>query len=237
MSPGDISAVEAYYTTPLLRLEGWFHQTTQTSSYPLNATLRNVGAVPLRITRVGVGGRWLAGATPPTGEVVSGGSATLSLQAKACSAPGLQTDILNIEVEGGATYTLARTRACYRNPGQMTLLRVDAVGSETVQLTFAEWSWAKRYKLEGQVANQPIPLPYTELQTDRAQPLYTALLRLEGRRGQEVCLKLTHSIPPYPALALPRPVPPCAKICSITGNELTPGSKKQFANAKTPVVW
>lgn len=36
-----------------------------------------------------------------------------------------------------------------------------------------------------------IALPYRDLSSDRAQPLYTALLRLEGRAGQEVCLRIT----------------------------------------------
>ncbi|MDW8091805.1 MAG: M12 family metallopeptidase [Meiothermus sp.] len=212
LSAGDIAAIRAYYSTPLLRLDGGLHQTTFATAYPLNQTLRNVGAVALRLARVEVGGGWLAGAILPANpELPPGQSVQLSLQAKACPGPGLQTDTLRIELEGGGAYTLARTRACYRNqpPRQMTLLRLDPAGSETLQLTFAEWSWAKRYRLEAQVGGQAIGLPYAEIQTDRPQPLYTTLLRLEGRRGQEVCLTLT---PLDSTLSEPTPARACAAV-------------------------
>lgn len=211
LSPGDIAAIQAYYNAPLLRLLDWFHQTTLTGEYPLSQELRNVGAVPLRVLRVEVGGSWLASATPPAGDLPPGANIQMSLQAKACPGPGLQTDTLRMELEGGVVYTLARTRACYRNqaPRQMTLLRLDPAGPETLQLTLAEWSWAKRYRLEAQVGGQAIGLPYTEIQTDRAQPMYTALLRLEGRGGQEVCLTLT---PLDSTVSEPTPAQACATV-------------------------
>lgn len=211
LSQGDITAIQTYYGTPLLRLEGWFHQTTQTGAYPLSQELRNVGAVPLRVLRMEVGGGWLAGAAPPDGALAPGQSVQVSLQAKACAAPGLETDTLRIELEGGQAYSLARTRACYRNqePRQMTLLRLDPAGPETLQLTFAEWSWAKRYRVEAQVGGQAIGLPYAEIQTDRAQPVYTALMRLDGRRGQEVCLTLT---PLDSTVSNPTPARACTSV-------------------------
>ncbi|MGM8838787.1 MULTISPECIES: M12 family metallopeptidase [Thermus] len=193
LSQGDIAAIQAYYGTPLLRLQGWFHQTTFLEAYAFSQELRNVGAVPFQVLRVEVGGTWLEDATPPTGVLPPGASVPLGLKAKACPGPGLQTDTLRLELEGGTVYTLARTRACYRNqePRQMTLLRLDPVGPESLQLTFAEWSWAKRYRLEAKVGQQAISTPYSEIQMDRPQPLYAAVLRLEGRSGQEVCLTLT----------------------------------------------
>ncbi len=212
LSSGDIAAIQAYYTTPLLRLQGGFHQATFTAAYTLNQELHNVGAVPLRLRRIEVGGRWLEEATPPANpELSPGGSLQLALRAKACAEPGLQSDTLRIELEGGANYTLARTRACYRNqpPRQMTLLRLEPAGPETLQLTFAEWSWAKLYRLEGRVGGQQITLPQTELSSDQARPVYTALLRLEGRRGQEICLTLT---PLDSTVSNPTPAQACATV-------------------------
>lgn len=53
------------------------------------------------------------------------------------------------------------------------------------------------------------PAPYSELSSQRAQPLYTALLRLEGRAGQEVCLRIT---PLDSSATNPTPATACARV-------------------------
>lgn len=210
LSPGDIAAIQAYYSMPLLRLGGWFHQTTFTTGYILNQTLRNVGAVPFRLARVETGGSWLAGASPPADpQLAPGETKQLSLQAKACPGIGWQTDVLHINLEGGERYTLSHTRACYRTPDHMTLLRLEPAGPGRLLLTFSEWSWAKHYRLEGYLADQPVSLPYTELQSDRAQPLYTALLTLEDYRGREVCIRL---VPLDSTVSRPTSAQACARV-------------------------
>lgn len=51
--------------------------------------------------------------------------------------------------------------------------------------------------------------PFRELSSQRAQPLYTALLRLEERAGQEVCLRIT---PLDSSATNPIPATACARV-------------------------
>jgi hypothetical protein len=191
LSPGDIAAIRTYYGTPLVRLRWWFHQTTFTTGYTFSQELRNVGAIPVQLERAEVQGGWLEAATPDTTEIPAGSSSQVSFRAKACQEPGIKTAKLRFLLGGGEAYETAYTRACYRYPGTTTLLRLDPAGPQTLQLTFAEWTWARRFRLEGTSGGSPIPLPVTELESPRSQPLYTALLTLPGWAEKEVCLRLT----------------------------------------------
>ncbi len=176
---------------PLLRLRWWFHQTTYTTDYTFPQELLNVGAVDARVAGVVLEGRWLQGAELASQEISAGGSSTVTFRAKACPGPGLQAEKVAFQIEGGETYEVSYTRACYRYPHQTTLLRLDPAGRETFLLTYGEWTWAKEYALEGRVGNTPISLPLTRLTSERSQPLYTALVPLRGLAGEEVCLRIT----------------------------------------------
>lgn len=209
LSPGDVEAVRLYYTTPLLRLRWWFHQTTYTTDYTFPQELLNVGAVDARVTGVVLEGRWLQGAELASSEIPAGGSTTVTFRAKACPGPGFQAEKVVFQVEGGEAYEVSYTRACYRYPGQTTLLWMEPAGEETLLLTYGEWTWAKEYALEGRVGNTPIPLPFTRLTSERAQPLYTALVPLRGLAGQEVCLRIT---PLDSRSSVPAPAEACAVV-------------------------
>lgn len=209
LSPGDIESIRLYYTAPMVRLRWWFHQTTFTTNYSFPQEVLNVGAVDAWLEGVVLEGTWLQGATPQTAEIPAGGSATLLFQAKPCPSLGFQAETVGLRVQSGETYQITYTRACYRYPDVLTLLRLEPAGRETLLLTFAEWTWAKRYALEGTVNGASIALPYRDLSSDRAQPLYTALLRLEGRAGQEVCLRIT---PLDSTAANPTPATACARV-------------------------
>lgn len=190
LSPGDKEAVQRYYTTPLLRLRWWFHQTTFSTAYSFSQQLLNVGAIPVVLESVELEGRWLQGVQWERGSIPPADSAQVTFQAKPCVAVGLEAEVIRFRLQGGEVYETTYTRACYRN-NQLTLLRLDPAEKETLLLTYAEWTWAKRFALEARVAGAPVSLPKQELTSPRAQPVYTALLTLEGLGGQEVCLSIT----------------------------------------------
>jgi len=192
LSLGDIAAIRDLYSSPFVRLGGNLHQISfsRPSPYSFNGMLYNVGAVPARTLGVEVGGTWLEGAFMTAGEILPGGSLEVTLRAKACPGPAIQADTIRVLLEGG-TYEAAYTRLCYQYPTYTTLLQVAPAGAGTLQLTFAEWTWAKRFRVDGSVAGESISLPVTTLESANPRPLYTALLRLDAWRGKEVCLTLT----------------------------------------------
>ncbi|MFN4074025.1 MAG: M12 family metallopeptidase [Thermus sp.] len=208
LSPGDVEAVRGYYATPLLRLRWWFHQTTFSTAYSFPQELRNVGAVPAQLEAVDLEGKWLGGAQGQGGTIPPGGSVPITFQAKPCGGVGLEAERVRFRLQGGETYEVTYTRACYRHD-QLTLLRLEPAGSESLSLTFAEWTWAKSYTLEGRAGGSPIALPVRELKSSRALPVYTALLTLPGLGGQEVCLRIT----PLDSTAQnPTPAEACALV-------------------------